>query len=253
MLRWFTADLHVHTCLSPCGDVTMSPRRIIREALRRELDMLAVTDHNSAENTGAVIRAAEGSTIRVIPGLEVCSMEEVHILALFETVPPALRLQQEVYDGIPSMNNPEVFGMQVIANEFDEVEGFQERLLIGATEMSVDEVVRRIHELDGVAIASHVDRQSYGILGQLGFIPDTVRFDALEVSASASEGEVHRLLRQYDGYAFVRNSDAHALDQVGAQTTSVFLEQPTVRELARAFRRENGRKVAAPAGREGGS
>lgn len=244
MLHWFTADLHVHTCLSPCAEVTMSPRRIVAEAGRKELDLLAVTDHNSAENAAAVQRAARGSRVTVIPGLEVCSSEEVHVLALFPDIDAALVMQETVYDGIREQNRPEVFGMQVIANEKDEVEGFQDRLLIGASALTVDEVVRRIHALGGVAIASHVDRQAFGILGQLGFIPPGLQLDALEVSRTAPPQQIATLVREHPGACFLRSSDAHRPVEIGTGVTRFLLEEPVLAEIRKALRNEEQRRTA---------
>ncbi len=243
-LKWFRADLHVHTCLSPCGELVMSPCRIVAEAGRKELDVLAITDHNSAENVAAVQRAAEGTCVRVLPGLEVCSSEEVHVLALFDSVESALQMQDAVYRGITAVNDPDAFGLQVIANERDEVEGFQQRLLIGSTGMSVDEVVGTIHDLDGLAIASHVDRENFGIIGHLGFIPRDLHFDALEISTAVGGAATLRLAREYPMYEFIRSSDAHAPGQIGQGTTRFLLEEPTCRELRKAFRRLEGRGIA---------
>ena len=244
MLQWFKADLHVHTCLSPCGDVTMSPRRIIAEARRRGLDVIAITDHNSAENVPAVMRAAEGTTIAVIPGMEICSNEDVHVLALFGSLPSAWAMQETVYGGISQTNDPDAFGLQVIANEHDEVEGFQDKLLIGATDLSIGEVVERIHDLNGLAIASHIDRESFGIVGQLGFIPEGLPLDALEISSNASRELAGQLQGGYGRYVFIRSSDAHSLDRIGEQTTRFFMDSPVCEEIGRAIRREEGRAVA---------
>jgi PHP family Zn ribbon phosphoesterase len=243
MLKWHRADLHIHTCLSPCGEIVMSPRRVVAEARTRGLDLIAVTDHNSAENASAVLRAAEGNPA-VLPGMEVCSSEDVHVLALFDSLEPALALQEEVYRGITSANDPERFGLQVIANEQDEVEGFQAKLLIGATDMSIDQVVRRVHELKGLAIASHVDRESFGILGHLGFIPHGLRFDALEISDAAPPEEVRRLAREYATYRFIRSSDAHTPERIGSCTTRFLIEEASCGELKMAFEGEGGRRVA---------
>jgi PHP family Zn ribbon phosphoesterase len=243
MLRWYRADLHVHTCLSPCGELEMSPRRIVREARGAGLDLIAVTDHNSAANAGAVVRAAAETTVAVLPGMEVCSSEEVHVLALFDAVEAAMELQKEVYRGIAEENDPDVFGLQVIANERDEVEGYERKLLIGATAMTIDEIVARIHELNGLAIASHVDRESFGIIGQLGFIPPTLVFDALEVSDSAPPERALQLSGEYAQYRFVRNSDAHAPGRIGRGSSRFLIGAPTCEELRKAFRFEGGRAV----------
>jgi len=242
-MKWHRADLHIHSCLSPCGEVVMSPRRIVAEARVRGLDLIAVTDHNSAENARAALRAAEG-TPAVLPGLEVCSSEEVHVLALFDSLEAALALQEEVYRGITAANDPERFGLQVIANENDEVEGFQHKLLIGATDLSIEEIVGRVHALGGLTIASHIDREGYGILGHLGFIPPGLTFDALEISEAATLEQVEHLAREYQAYPFIRSSDAHAPDQIGRNTTCFLLEAATCRELTMAFRDEGGRRMA---------
>ncbi len=243
MLRWFRADLHVHSCLSPCGEVVMSPRRIVAEARGRGLEIVAVTDHNSAGNTAATIRAAKGTGLTVLPGLEICSSEDVHVLAIFDAPGVALALQDEIYRGIAAANDPEVFGLQVIANERDEVEGFEQRLLIGSTDLSVGDVVDRIHELNGLAIASHVDREGFGIIGHLGFIPSDLRFDALEISGVAGGEPVRKLFREYPMYEFIWSSDAHAPGEVGRESTRFLVEEPTCAELGKAFRREGGRRV----------
>ena len=245
MLKWFRADLHIHTCLSPCCDLSMSPRSIVAEALRLGLGIIAITDHNSAANVDAVMRAADGSRVSVLPGLEVCTREEVHVVALFDKPAEAQNLQREVYDHLSGQNDPDVIGMQVIANEHDEVEGFEERLLIGAADFSVDEIVQQIHRLGGLAIAAHIDRESFGIVGQLGFIPPAVRFDALELSATISDEEAGRRFAEYKQHQFLRNSDAHSRSQLGRTGTRFLLEQPTCNELRLALLRVGGR-MACP-------
>ena len=152
-------------------------------------------------------------------------------------------MQAKVYDKLQGINDPEVFGMQVIGNEFDEVLGFNERLLIGAVDMSVEEVVDRIHKLDGIAIASHIDRESYSIIGQLGFIPETLRFDALEISPSISIEEAQKKFSELEKYQFIQNSDAHFIDDVGKCTTEFLMERPSFDEIKKALRNNDGRKV----------
>jgi len=243
MLRCFKADLQVHTCLSPCGDLSMSPQRIVAEALRQGLDIIAITDHNSAKNVPAVIAAAGGTSLTVLAGIEVCTREEAHVLAVFDTVASASALQALVYERLHGHNDPDAFGLQVIANAADEVEGFEEKLLIGAADVSVEDVVRSTHRLNGLAIAAHVDRESYSVIGQLGFIPKTVVFDALEISAATSDVDARKRFSDCMRFTFVRNSDAHFLNDIGNQTTRFMLEEPTVGEIARALRCEGGRRV----------
>ena len=192
MLTWIRADLHIHTCLSPCADLMMSPRKITAEALQRQVGLIAVTDHNSTRNVEAVMQASAGTPLVVLPGMEVCTAEEVHVLAIFDNLASALALQSLVDDHLEGRNNPDVFGLQVVANRDDEVEGFEERLLIGATTLPLENVVEAIHENGGLAVAAHIDRESFSVIGQLGFIPPGIDFDALEVSRNTGDEEANR-------------------------------------------------------------
>jgi PHP family Zn ribbon phosphoesterase len=244
MLERFRADLHVHTCLSPCGSLEMGPRRIVSRAADRALDVIGISDHNSCGNAAAVMKAAGGMRLKVLPGMEVTSREEVHILALFESIDGALRLQQIVYDRLPGTNDENAFGLQVIVNEDEEVLGFDEHLLAGATELSVEEVVDSIHAIGGAAIASHVDRLAFGIIGQLGFIPDGLELDALELSPVISLAEMRRRFPQEAGRCLVRSSDAHWLKDIGTVWSAFWLKEPSLAEMKRAFRGAEGREVA---------
>jgi len=255
MLRRFKADLHLHTCLSPCADLQMSPQKIIAEVLRRGIDIIAICDHNSAQNIRALIKAARGRNVVVLPGMEVCTAEEIHVLALFDDVESALQIQAIVYANLQGENNPDVFGLQVIANEFDEVEGYQSKLLIGATNLTVEDVVGAIHRNGGLAVAAHVDRESYSVIGQLGFIPATLRFDALEISSRISDAEASTRFELYQHFAFIRNSDAHVLADIGKGVSEYFLEEPSLGEIAKALSNRDGRRLCGsmdPLGRGNG-
>lgn len=243
MLRVFRADLHIHTCLSPCADLKMSPRNIVSKVLQDKIDIVAICDHNSAENVATAMRVASGRNVTVLPGMEVCTREEIHILAIFEKLESALELQSLVHRHLSGENDPEVFGLQVVANEFDEVVGFQNRLLMGAVDLSIEQVVNEIHHLDGLAVASHIDRESYSIIGQLGFIPDELKLDALEISQNISVEEARNRFGEYQRYQLIQNSDAHFVDDVGKRSTRFLMEEPSFNELAKALRNENGRKV----------
>src|SRR4030042_414034 len=152
MLRLFKADLHVHTCLSPCTELDMSPQGILTAAKMKGIDIIGICDHNSSENSLAVMKAAKKMHIKVIPGLEVTSQEEVHVLALFENVETALRLQEHVYENLPGENDEEAFGRQVIVNEKEEEEGLSDKMLNRATTIPLEKVVRLIHSLGGLSI-----------------------------------------------------------------------------------------------------
>jgi PHP family Zn ribbon phosphoesterase len=244
-MQWFSADLHIHTCLSPCSDLKMSPQKIIAEVRRQGIDIIAICDHNSAENVPAVMKAADGSGVVVFPGMEVCTKEEIHVLALFDNAESTFTMQSFVYEQLHGENDADVFGMQVVANEVDEVEEFNDKLLIGATDVPLVAVVDKIHALHGLAIASHIDRESFSVISQLGFIPESVRFDALEVSANTGDDEAATRFSEYQQQPFVRNSDAHSLDQIGTQTTQYWMDEPTLGEIKRALMKASGRFIVA--------
>jgi hypothetical protein len=241
--RVFKADLHIHTCLSPCAELNMGPKAIVEKALEHGLDVIGISDHNSSENVPAVVNAARNRNLTVLPGMEVTSKEEVHILAVFDSVDKALRLQEIVYEHLHGENDTEAFGLQVVVNEDHDVLGFNKRLLAGATELSVEQVVDSISALEGLAIAAHVDRESFGIIGQLGFVPQELHLDALELSAHTSPEEARQRYPEYAGYAFVRSSDAHSVPEIGKARTTLLLCEPSTREIKKALRGEDGRRV----------
>lgn len=239
--------MHIHTCLSPCGDLKMTPQKIINQVLKNKIEIIAICDHNTAENVPALISAAKGKNVVVLPGMEICSREEIHILALFENLETVFEMQAKVYEKLHGKNNPDVFGLQVVGNEFDEVLGFNDKLLIGAVDLSIEEIVKRVHKLAGLAIASHIDRESYSVIGQLGFIPNSLEFDALEISPSLSYDDARKRFPEYQNYTFIRNSDAHFLDDIGKAKTEFLIEEPTFEEMKKAFKDMNGRKIIANA------
>jgi predicted metal-dependent phosphoesterase TrpH len=244
MLKIYTADLHIHSCLSPCGDLDMSPRKIIATAMARGLDIVAITDHNASENIVAAMKAAASTPVTVLPGMEVASAEEAHLLALFDGLEPMAQFQKIVYENLGSFGiDPRTSAEQVIVNENDEVEGFNEQLLFGASALSFEQLVAEVHRLNGLAIASHIDRESFSIIGQLGFIPDDVPLDALEISYHTSLEQARALYPDARRFPLLKNSDAHYPHEIGRQTTRFLLGQPTLEEIKLALKHSQGRKI----------
>ncbi len=239
----FMVDTHVHTCLSPCAELDMHPAALVDAAVRAGLDSVAVCDHNSAENVGAVQRAGMSAGLSVIPGIEITSAEEVHILGLLPDLEAAMALQAKIYKSLPGRNDEKAFGMQVIANEFAEVLGFNERLLSGATTMNVEGVVAAIHEVDGLAVASHVDREGFGIVGQLGFIPPGLALDAIEVSQRMPMPLARTTFAPKGEYSILCASDAHEPKDIARAATYILMESATLPELRRALAGEGGRTI----------
>ncbi len=233
--------MHIHTCLSPCTELDMSPRRILISAQEAGLDILAICDHNSSENVVAVKKAAKDTNIIVFPGMEVTSMEEVHVLALFEDTADVLELQEFIYRNLPGKNDEDTFGKQVIVNDKEEVLGFSDRLLIGATTIPLEDIIRSIHSFGGITIASHIDRESFSIFGQLGFIPENLGLDALEISPNITFAEAKK--RYPQNYPIISSSDAHYPSDIGKNFTSFLLKDSTLTEIKKALKNEDGRKV----------
>ena len=242
-MKAFRADLHIHSCLSPCADLDMSPRAIVEKSLEEGLDIIALCDHNSAENVGAALRMGAKRGITVIPGMEINTREEVHILALFEDEAQALDMQRTVYSHLQGTNRPELFGDQVVANELDEVEGFNDRLLIGATGLTLQEVIGKIHDLGGLSIASHIDRPSYSLLSQLGFVPPDIKLNGVEISRAMKKEEIDSQIPGLGELPMIRSSDAHFLKDIGKAFTSYFIEAPNLKELSLAFAGKENRKI----------
>jgi len=244
MLKEFRADLHIHTCLSPCADIEMSPLAIVKEALRKGIDIIAITDHNSAENVIASQKAGHDSGLTVLAGMEITSSEEAHILALFENAESVLQLQNRIYEKLlPGNNDERRFGEQIIVNEKDEVSGFNNRLLISATTIDSLTMLEMIHSLGGLAVASHVDKETFSIISQLGFIPDNLQFDALEMSPHIDRAQSGQKFSDYSEIAWLSSSDAHYIRDIGKRTTSFFMKDSTLAEMALAFKNEDGRRV----------
>jgi len=222
----------------------MTPSAIVKTASEKGFDIIAITDHNSAENIIAAKKAAESTGLTVLAGMEVASVEEAHILAIFDDLKSVMKLQEVIYKNLlPGENDVEIFGDQVVVNEKDEVLSFNKRLLIAATTLSVHSVVDIIHSLGGLSIASHIDRDAFGIISQLGFIPKDLKFDALEMSPAIDRQTAEHLFKEYNSFAWISSSDAHYLKDIGRRTTNFFMNEPTLAEIASALKNIEGRKV----------
>ena len=222
----------------------MSPRQVVEVALSKELNIIAVCDHNTVDNVAASQRAAflTGGDLTVLPGMEICTSEDVHLLALFDSLDQALAMQNLVYSRMNGRSNrPDIFGEQPAVNEFDEVEFFNDRLLIEAVNLGLSEAVNAIHSLGGLAAASHVDRESYSLLGTLGFIPPDLGLDALEASPGCDLPELLARRPELKGWPLIRSSDAHFLNEIGAVWTDFWLRKPSASEILMALKGTDGR------------
>ncbi|MHB9033104.1 MAG: PHP domain-containing protein [Anaerolineae bacterium] len=209
------ADLHIHTVASPCAELEMLPSLIISRAVELGLGCLAVTDHNTTTNIRAVQQCAAPFGIRVLPGMEVQTREDVHLICLFDTLEQATAWQEVVDAALPDIaNRPDVFGAQLVVDENDEFVRFIDRMLLVATSLSVEQVINQVTNLGGIVVAAHVDRQAYSLLAVLGFIPLELNLSALEISRATSIEEAKAKFPSLINWPLITNSDAHRLEEM---------------------------------------
>lgn len=200
-------DFHIHTALSPCGDNDMTPNNIVNMAMLKGLDAIAITDHNSCGNVRAAMKTA-GDKIVVIPGMEIETSEEVHMVALFPAVEAAEEMEKILRESCPPIKNrPEIFGNQYYMDENDEITGEEERLLVTASGLDIYAAVEKVTALGGVIYPAHIDRTSYSIVSNLGFIPPDLNVSAVEITAKNRE----QMMDEYGGFGIITSSDAHYL------------------------------------------
>ncbi len=244
-MKAYKADMHIHSCLSPCGDLDMSPKGIVEKCLEKGLDLIAICDHNTVENAEAIMLLGKRGGLCVLPGMEVCSKEEAHILAIFGNMAQASQMQSYVYEHLPGVNNAELWGPQIVANEDDEVMGENNRLLIGATTLSVHQIVEKTHAIGGLSIASHVDRSAFGIVSQLGFIPPDLALDGVEVSFRLPIKEARSKIRSIGKLPCITSSDAHFLSDIGKIHTTLVMAEVTFEEIVLALKGADGRYIVS--------
>lgn len=245
MFSKYKIDLHIHTALSPCADDEMTPPKIIHAARAKGLAMIAVTDHNSAANVPAVLAAAENSRVVVIPGMEIQTREEVHLVCLCETAADVVSLQDFIQQKMPPLkNNIRAFGNQTVMDSKGQPMREEERLLLTSTDLSVEEVVSEVTRLGGICIPAHVDRPSYSLLASLGFVPPGLNVPAVEISRHTTAEESRFLFPALKNFNIIGSSDAHVLTDIGIQHTYIVIEgPPSFRELKLALENRSGRKV----------
>ena len=241
----YKTDLHIHSTLSPCGSLSSSPGEIVAEAVRRQLDIIAISDHNSTLNLPALKKVSEG---KIIPfyGIEVQAVSETHLLVVFDNLDAAMDFGEMVRSTLPDIKNkPDFFGDQVVVDENENITAFEERLLLQSTTMTVEEITTRAHTSGGLVFPSHIDRDSFSIISQLGFIPEDLPIDGIEISRDISLSEAESLFPDYcKKYPVIRNSDAHYLNEIGESFTFFEIEKPSLAEVKKALDGKDGRKCS---------
>lgn len=236
-MKEYHYDFHIHSCLSPCGDNDMTPNNLVQMALLSGCDIIALTDHNTCRNAPAAMEAGESAGLLVIPGMELCTSEEAHVVCLFETLEGALAFDRYVYENMPHVKNrPEIFGQQPILNGEDEQVGEEENLLLVSSFIGVDQVVSLTGEYGGVAFPAHVNRDSYSVIASLGAIPPEAGFTAAEVTRDCSLEAFQALHPELAGLSIFRSSDAHYLESLAGDPWSISLPERSTSAVLNAVR-----------------
>lgn len=245
-MKLFRADLHIHTVLSPCGDLSMSPGYIITEALRQGLDVIGITDHNSTRHCSLAAKMADDAGIFMLRGAEVTTAEEVHCLVFFEKSDILEQFQAFLDERIPAiMNVPALFGEQLQVNEREEIVYTEEKMLLNATKITFSELESYVHSRNGIFIPAHIDRMKNSIYSQLGLLPAGMNAEALELSASCRQEKFINEHPEIENYTLIRGSDAHYPQQIGSSGFMISAKELSFEEIIKALRGREGRKVIA--------
>ncbi len=236
-------DLHIHSALSPCANDDMTPNNIVNMSYIKKLDIISVTDHNSMLNTIPVIKLAQKKNIIAIPGIEITTKEEVHILCYFSKIELGLEFGDIIYDSLPNVeNNEEVFGRQLILNNEDKVRGKVSKLLLNSTKYTLNEIVKLTKQYKGVCVPAHIDRKTYSIFSVLGFIPPGLDIQTLEIS-NESNISILKSTCEISNYNFIKNSDAHNLGDINEQSNYIYPNSRKIKQILKVLNSKWGYKL----------
>ncbi|MEN2983406.1 MAG: PHP domain-containing protein [Dictyoglomaceae bacterium] len=240
MLKCYGIDLHIHTVLSPCGDWSMTPRAIIERAKMRKINIIAITDHHIVENYPAVKYWGDKMGVFTLPGIEIQSREEAHIVGIFKDYLYALEFQRELWNYLPNLkNNENLFGVQVVVNEKDEVERIEERLLSISVTLSIEEILKMIEKMEGISILAHIDKPIYSVVSTLGFIPESLRYDIIEFSKKVNPTKFLEKYPHLGKKPYIISSDAHYIDDIMEPKSYLILDDFTWDNFLKAFKEKN--------------
>lgn len=226
-------DLHIHSCLSPCGEEEMTPNNIVNMAMIKGLDLIAIADHNASQNVAAAMAVAKKRDILIIPAMELQTSEEVHLLCLFRTLEQLVKFQTIVDQHLLAIpNNEKKFGRQLILDQEDECIGQIDHALIFSTTLSFEGAIEAVRGCGGFVLPAHINRQSNGVLAMLGFIPEGTNFTTVEVSNDDAGAKFLENYKDKDRYTIIRNSDAHQLMSISER--QFYIELPS-RDIETVF------------------
>jgi PHP family Zn ribbon phosphoesterase len=225
--------MHIHSCLSPCAELEMSPKNIVKQAIKAGLNAIVVADHNSALNTEVVAYECEQAGISCLYGIEANTLEEAHILCIFDKFSDALALSNLLYEALfPVPFDKDTYGYQVVLDKDENVVDMPEKLLSAPTTMSINDLEKEVLSRNGLFIPSHIDKPYCSVISQLGFLPPTDLYTAVEVSKFCS----HEHAKELSGkFHYITNSDAHNMDDVGLAYTEFDMPDFNVASIKKAI------------------
>lgn len=230
-------DLHIHTALSPCGDNDMSPVNIVNMAILKGLDVIAITDHNSVKNCLPCIEVAKNQDLIVIPGMEIQTKEEVHLLCLFKNIKDALRFEDNIENHMPNkLNNPDFFGEQLVFDEKNNIIDKEERLLIASVDFSMNKVFSMVTSLNGVVIPAHLDKKNFSVISNLGFLPNDIKITTIEISKNCNRKKFISDNSYLEKYNIVTNSDAHYLGDISEAENYIEVNKKDIEAVLKFLR-----------------
>ncbi len=230
----YYCDLHIHSALSPCGDSDMTPNNIVNMASLCGLDIIALCDHNSIGNVKATMDVAKNTGLCVVAGMELETAEEVHFVCLFEDFDTAVLFDDWLKPFKSTINNnPKIFGEQQYLSSDDTLLGYEDKLLVSACNISIYDVKKKIDTLPAVIIPAHIDRNSYSIISNLGFIPEDLGFTTIEISSAITKEDAVKKFPHIEKYNIITNSDSHYLETIYEQQNPIDLPEASAKELVR--------------------
>ncbi|MEC9487891.1 MAG: PHP domain-containing protein [Halanaerobium sp.] len=243
-MKVYPGELHIHSLLSPCGQPEMGPDLVIREALAKGIKLLALTDHNTAENVPAFQKAGRKAGLYVLAGMEVETREEVHVVCLFDDYQEICSLQDVVYRHFSGVKNNEgLWGTQWVVDEDGKKIKKIDQALIIATTISLEALVQTVAHLGGLVIPAHIDRPRNSLISNLGFIPEGLNFAALEVRRWEKAEELAKGIPGLKKIPWIQSADAHFPGQLQGNTFFQLKSEPSIKEISLALQGKGGRKV----------
>ena len=227
-MKKYLADLHIHTVLSPCSDILMTPVNILNKAVQNNIDIISITDHNSAANVKSTLKIAQRYDIIIVPGIEVQSSEDIHLLSYFDSYSNLKSYADIIYNALPDIKNEEEkLGQQILVDKDDKLVAKEDKLLANSTKYTIKELIDLTYQNSGIPVPAHIDR-NFGLIKILGFIPDILDISFVEVNRNIDLQKYYLKFPYLEKYNFIKNSDSHFLHQINPTMQILIEKEPSV-------------------------